>query len=255
MAGSRVLQGPLSLYPGSTPSSRASSSGNRELASPSLDGHLKRCPQQRHSPWTSRLFLWPHHLVYTYDATCPHRSREKSPLNDGLFRVSSASCTVTCFSIALSGGGGFIHGSSLSSQINFKMAYQEPDDPNGAQNGSIPPAQPGGQQARFSRPFTLQEALPFSPFTSVMPFESGRCIAVSSLKEYATRPTDRCVDIIPTPELGAGPSSSNLAQHVPQNDFVNLNQEAANPSSTSRRLEQTLDHLQNLLSPARLTQM
>lgn len=67
--------------------------------------------------------------------------------------------------------------------------------------------------------------------------------------------TKRYADIIPTPDLGAGPSASNLAQHVPQHDYDNLNKEAANPSSTSRRLEQTLEHVKNLLDPTRLTQM
>ncbi|KAJ4390019.1 Sister chromatid cohesion protein 2 [Gnomoniopsis smithogilvyi] len=114
------------------------------------------------------------------------------------------------------------------------MAYHGPDNFNGAQNGPIPSAQLPGHQARFSRPFTLQEALPFSPFTSVIPFES---------------------DIIPTPDLGAGPSSSNLADLVPVHDFENLNKEAGSPSSTSRRLEQTLEHVQNLLNPSRLTKI
>ncbi|KAF3767701.1 hypothetical protein M406DRAFT_39601 [Cryphonectria parasitica EP155] len=85
----------------------------------------------------------------------------------------------------------------------------------------MPSAQPSGQRAKYSRPFTLQEALPYSPFTSVIPFES---------------------DIIPTPDLGAGPSSSNLAEFVPRHDFENLNKEAASQTSTSRRLEQSLEH-------------
>lgn len=67
--------------------------------------------------------------------------------------------------------------------------------------------------------------------------------------------TDWTADIIPTPSLGAGPSSSNLADLVPRHDFENLNREAANPASTSRRLEQSLEHVQNLLNPARLIQL
>lgn len=113
------------------------------------------------------------------------------------------------------------------------MAHPGPYNPNGAQNGIAPSAPPSGSHPRFSRPFTLQEALPYSPFTSVIPFES---------------------DIIPTPNLGAGPSSSRLADLVPRHDFDNLNKEAANPSSTSRRLEQSLEHVQNLLNPSGMAQ-
>ncbi|PSS02110.1 putative SCC2 protein [Coniella lustricola] len=96
----------------------------------------------------------------------------------------------------------------------------------------MPSAHPPVQQQPFSRPFTLREALPYSPFTSVIPFES---------------------DIIPTPSLGPGPSSSNFADLVSRHDFNNLNKEAANQSTTSRRLEQSLEHVQNLLNPTRLT--
>ncbi|KAK7734953.1 Sister chromatid cohesion protein 2 [Cytospora paraplurivora] len=82
------------------------------------------------------------------------------------------------------------------------MAHSGPLHPNGAQNGIAPSASPSGPHPTFSRPFTLQEALPYSPFTSVIPFES----------------------------------------------------EAANPSSTSRRLEQSLEHVQNLLNPSGMAQ-
>lgn len=68
-------------------------------------------------------------------------------------------------------------------------------------------------------------------------------------------PTDQIADIIPTPNLGAGPSSSRLADLVPRHDFDNLNKEAANPSSTSRRLEQSLEHVQNLLNPSGMAQL
>lgn len=57
--------------------------------------------------------------------------------------------------------------------MTFDMAHPRSLSTNGAQNGTEPPAQPYGHQPRFSRPFTLQEALPYSPFTSVIPFESG----------------------------------------------------------------------------------
>lgn len=67
--------------------------------------------------------------------------------------------------------------------------------------------------------------------------------------------SNRFPDIIPTPNLGAGPSSSRLADLVPRHDFDNLNRDAANPSNTSRRLEQSLEHVQNLLNPSRIAQL
>lgn len=134
------------------------------------------------------------------------------------------------------------------------MAYKQPDGPDGAQNGFPPSAQQtGGQQLLFTRPLTLQEALPYSPFTSVVPFESGRLAAI--IRPDPSTKADQTIDIIPTPDLGAGPSSSNLSDLVPRHDYENLNKEAANLSSTSRRVEQTVEHFQNLLAPGRLTTM
>ncbi|POS78557.1 hypothetical protein DHEL01_v203054 [Diaporthe helianthi] len=98
---------------------------------------------------------------------------------------------------------------------------------NGAQYGAESPAQPSGHHPRFSRPFTLQEALPYSPFTSVIPFES---------------------DIIPTPNLGPGPSSSRLADLVPRHDFDNLNRDAANPNFKTCPQTSTLNGPTNSLS-------
>lgn len=67
--------------------------------------------------------------------------------------------------------------------MTFDMAHPRSLSTNGAQNGVESPAQPSGHQPRFSRPFTLQEALPFSPFTSVIPFESGTWLAEDSFNQ------------------------------------------------------------------------
>lgn len=61
------------------------------------------------------------------------------------------------------------------------MAHPNPDAFGGVQNGAMPSAHPPAQQAMFSRPFTLREALPYSPFTSVIPFESGENYPSSSI--------------------------------------------------------------------------
>jgi cohesin loading factor subunit SCC2 len=52
------------------------------------------------------------------------------------------------------------------------MASQPPGAQNGGANGQPPPGA-GEGVAQFDRPFTLYEALPFSPFTSVIPFQPG----------------------------------------------------------------------------------
>lgn len=99
----------------------------------------------------------------------------------------------------------------------------------------------------YKRPFRsrrLRRSFPLSPVG-----------LRQSCEVNLTSSTEQIADIIPTPDLGAGPSSSNLADLVPVHDFENLNKEAGSPSSTSRRLEQTLEHVQNLLNPARLTKM
>lgn len=67
--------------------------------------------------------------------------------------------------------------------MTFNMAHPRSLSTNGAQNGVESPAQPSGHQPRFSRPFTLQEALPYSPFTSVIPFESGMWLAEASFNK------------------------------------------------------------------------
>lgn len=67
------------------------------------------------------------------------------------------------------------------------MAQQRPNNPNGAQNGPNPSAQP----PRFSRPFTLQEALPFSPFSSVISFESGMFYEKAFERRIGSRLTNR----------------------------------------------------------------
>ncbi|KAI0972695.1 hypothetical protein F4678DRAFT_48808 [Xylaria arbuscula] len=90
--------------------------------------------------------------------------------------------------------------------------------------------QPDEQQLR-TRPFTLDEALPYTPFTSVFPFDS---------------------DILSNPTIGTGSFAPSLANLVPKDDFDALNYEAGN-STQSKRLEGSLEYVQNLLKPEKIT--
>ena len=57
------------------------------------------------------------------------------------------------------------------------MATPKSGGQNGASNGVNPKAvapQPSAAPRVFSRPFEVLEALPYSPFTSIIPFEPGQ---------------------------------------------------------------------------------
>ncbi|KAF2703334.1 hypothetical protein K504DRAFT_495745 [Pleomassaria siparia CBS 279.74] len=86
------------------------------------------------------------------------------------------------------------------------------------------------------RPPTVDEALPYSPFTSVVPFSP---------------------DIIPFPstEPSAPPSTLTPEQQADAKKAVDiLNGEIKGTSSIAQHLQSTLHELQNLLNPAELTQ-
>ncbi|KAI1163266.1 hypothetical protein F5B18DRAFT_323400 [Nemania serpens] len=82
-----------------------------------------------------------------------------------------------------------------------------------------------------TRPFSLEEALPYTPFTSVLPFDS---------------------EILSNPTIGTGSFAPSLANLVSRDDYNALNQEAENPNQ-SRRLDSSLEYLQNLLKPEKIT--
>ncbi|TPX15015.1 uncharacterized protein E0L32_004845 [Thyridium curvatum] len=113
------------------------------------------------------------------------------------------------------------------------MAHSRPAGQNGLPNGQASSAGSRAQSQKFSRPFTLQEALPYSPFTSIIPFES---------------------DIIPTPAIGSALPAHDISDAVPRQDYDALNQEAEASSTTSKKLEQSLEQVQQLLHPNKLTQ-
>ncbi|KAJ1331721.1 cohesin loading factor subunit SCC2 [Microdochium nivale] len=114
----------------------------------------------------------------------------------------------------------------------------------GSQNGRMPYCsqipdqqsyQDGGQNQQYQaqrQPFVLSEALPYTPFTSIFPFES---------------------DIINIPTIGSGPLAPSVAGLLPRDDFNALNREASEPTH-SKRVDGTLDFIQNLLHADNITE-
>ncbi|KAI0898547.1 ARM repeat-containing protein [Annulohypoxylon nitens] len=87
------------------------------------------------------------------------------------------------------------------------------------------------QHQNTTRPFTLNEALPYTPFTSVFPFEP---------------------DIISNPTIGSGPLAPSLADFVSKEDYDALNKEAGTSSQT-KRVEGSLEFVQHLLKTDKIT--
>src|SRR4051794_40763951 len=78
--------------------------------------------------------------------------------------------------------------------------------PNGRPPAHRPPSSQHGQpqlppppQDPFSRPFTIQEALPYTPFTSILPINSGT--APQPLAHASPR-----LPVSPSPRLPVSPS-------------------------------------------------
>ncbi|KAI1143040.1 ARM repeat-containing protein [Hypoxylon sp. FL0543] len=117
------------------------------------------------------------------------------------------------------------------------MASPQSSNQNGVapyyEQQAYPQPSPGMyQQQANSRPFTLTEALPYTPFTSVLPFEP---------------------DIISNPTIGSGPLAPSLTDLVSREDYDALNTEAENPGH-SKRVEGSLEFVQHLLKAEKITQ-
>ncbi|KAL2015428.1 hypothetical protein VTK56DRAFT_5506 [Thermocarpiscus australiensis] len=117
------------------------------------------------------------------------------------------------------------------------MEDPRPDTHNGPALGTAVAGAPGSHGAHgahggqplaetFTRPFTLQEALPFTPFSSIAPFDSG---------------------LLPSPSIGSASPAPPVNDLVPGLDFAALNQEASGQKSPSRRLQQAVSQIQHLL--------
>ncbi|KAM0484298.1 hypothetical protein ACHAPX_001718 [Trichoderma viride] len=86
---------------------------------------------------------------------------------------------------------------------------------------------PADSQTAISRPFTLQESLPYSPQTSTVPFVS---------------------EIIPDPNIGFGSPAPSVSDLFPQNDFNRLNKEALGQPHLPRNTKQAVDLVLNFKS-------
>ncbi|TGJ84944.1 hypothetical protein E0Z10_g3823 [Xylaria hypoxylon] len=138
------------------------------------------------------------------------------------------------------------------------MAHPQPFHRNGVSlhNGQQQQQQPSGVQSDErqlrTRPFSLQEALPYTPFTSLLLL----CLLVIPLVDTQTPFTlpfhDRPTDILSNPTIGAGSFAPSLANLVPRDEYDALNYEAEN-SNQSKRLDNSLEYVQNLLKPEKIT--
>ncbi|KAI1881428.1 hypothetical protein JX265_000254 [Neoarthrinium moseri] len=121
------------------------------------------------------------------------------------------------------------------SQYIDPSALQQPQfqfQPIQSQAPAQSPMLDQGRDANHPRPFTLDEALPYTPFTTVFPFES---------------------DIINNPTIGSGQLAPSVMGIVSHKEYDALNQEAEN-STHSKRLEASLEYVQNLLKREKITE-
>ncbi|KAK4251443.1 hypothetical protein C7999DRAFT_10719 [Corynascus novoguineensis] len=96
---------------------------------------------------------------------------------------------------------------------------------NGVPSSSSQGGQPPPTMA-FTRPFTLYEALPYTPFSSIAPFDSG---------------------ILPSPSISSASPAPPVTDLVPGNDFAALNQEATTHNLPYKRVQQAVSQVQHLL--------
>lgn len=102
---------------------------------------------------------------------------------------------------------------------------------------------------------TVEEALPYSPFSSVVPFNSG---TISILYLYSA-PANIKADIIPLPSIGLRSSASLYANPQEREEgrqgLESLNSEIKKSRSTSQKLETSLNELKELLRPEGITRL
>ncbi|KAK3940667.1 protein rad9 [Diplogelasinospora grovesii] len=128
---------------------------------------------------------------------------------------------------------------------NPRASYPNGPPNSGAHHGSRQPALPsppappalhpsqGGQYRRFDRPIYIGEALPLTPFTFIVPLEPG---------------------VIRTPSFGSAPPAPSLNDLIPSQDFDALNVEARISGLSSKRLQQAVGQVQQLLERANVTE-
>ncbi|RCI13986.1 hypothetical protein L249_8048 [Ophiocordyceps polyrhachis-furcata BCC 54312] len=105
--------------------------------------------------------------------------------------------------------------------------------PDGPENGVDTLQQPSQPHPAITRPFTLQESLPYSPQTLTAPL---------------------LPDVIPDPTLGSGSPALRIAGLFPRDEFDRVNNEALNHPQGSRILKQATDYVLHDLKPSQRTQ-
>ncbi|KAM3539738.1 hypothetical protein ARSEF1564_007355 [Beauveria bassiana] len=105
---------------------------------------------------------------------------------------------------------------------------------NGPQNGLSSRREEANLAATISRPLTLQQALPYSPQTSTVPFIPY---------------------IIPDPSIGSGSPAEPVSHLFPRQEFDNLNNEAVTgQDQQSKSIKQAVDFVLHDMKPAQRTQ-
>lgn len=92
--------------------------------------------------------------------------------------------------------------------------------------------------ASIVRPFTLQEALPYSPQTSTVPFVPGKSM-LRAVPAFGRRLTQ--VDIIPDPSLGSGSAALSVTNLFPRDEYESINQEGLSQGPSSKMVKQAAD--------------
>ncbi|KAK1759475.1 sister chromatid cohesion C-terminus-domain-containing protein [Echria macrotheca] len=111
------------------------------------------------------------------------------------------------------------------------------DPRSSAHNGALPRESdmesPAGASQMFTRPFTLYEALPYTPFTSIVPIHSG---------------------LLPAPSIGSASPAPSLSDIVPSHDFDGLNEQARTGEGFSKHLQQTVNQVQQIIKHNKVTE-
>lgn len=115
-----------------------------------------------------------------------------------------------------------------------------------------------GYEAMPARPFTVDEALPFSPLSSVVPFNSGtRYLQDNLYKWWST--SNIFLDIIPLPTIGLQASASLFTttseQQEARRGIEYLNQQYRSAGNSSDYFQEFIKDAQDLLDPNKLTKL
>lgn len=125
----------------------------------------------------------------------------------------------------------------------------------GIPNGSNGTSSSNGTRRKRAKVLTVDEALPYSPFSSVVPFNSGSFDTMTPLSMLNLLPSD----IIPLPSIGLRSSTSIFPtpahRDAARQGLESLNREAQDPSNTSGRLQKSLHELKELLTPEGVTKL